>query len=153
MWLWAWLWQGQWVGRSEVLPFLARVVLLRQQILHRGVQLNPPDASETFITVSLSQLQTLIAWQKCPVQSCRNTLTVSTSGSALQRRVDSKTGKKKSLRGNVAGLSGTLLNQSSTNSGNGIIRPSPAGVAESGFGAAMGESSSLPTISDCEESW
>ncbi|MPC57327.1 hypothetical protein E2C01_051305 [Portunus trituberculatus] len=58
------------------------------ELLHRIAQENPATAapnkqSDTFITVALSQLNTLIASQKCPVRTCRSKLKVSIHGGTL----------------------------------------------------------------------
>lgn len=60
----------------------------RMEILHRIAQENPATAaptqqSDTFITVALSQLNTLIASQKCPGRTCRSKLKVVIHGGTL----------------------------------------------------------------------
>ena len=60
---------------------------LRMEILHRNAQEDPattaPTKTNTFITVALSHLNTLMARQKCPVETCRSSLKVSIHGGTL----------------------------------------------------------------------
>lgn len=62
---------------------------LRMELLKRHAEENPATAastqeSDTFITVSLSQLNTLLTSQKCPRRTCRSTLKISIDGNTLR---------------------------------------------------------------------
>lgn len=60
--------------------------LIRQKLLSEVTRIEPaaPAESHEFFPVTLAQLDTLVQRQRCPVQSCRNRVTVTKSGDTLQ---------------------------------------------------------------------
>ena len=58
---------------------------LRQQLLSEVTRIKPaPAESHELFPVTLAQLDTLVQRQLCPVQCCRNRVTVTRSGDTLQ---------------------------------------------------------------------
>ena len=67
-------------------PTRETTFLIRQKLLSEVTRIEPaaPPESHEFLPVTVGQLDTLVQRQRCPVQSCRNRVTVTKSGDTLQ---------------------------------------------------------------------